>query len=98
MKQSDKIMPLLMCPSCNEGMGEVNHDKLQIDVDPKCRDVWLDRSELETLWKLVKRVDAEMSMRATTSTIKAIKYTDACCAIAGPKHREEPKSRQAASA
>ena len=54
MKQSDKIMPLLMCPSCNEGMREVNHNNLQIDVDPKCRGVWLDRGELETLRKLLR--------------------------------------------
>jgi len=47
---------------------------------------------------LVKQADAEMNMRATTSTITAIKYTDACCAIAGPKHREEPKNRRAVSA
>ena len=98
MKQSDKIMPLLMCPSYNEGMREVNHNNLQIDVDPKCRGVWLDRGEIETLWKLVKQVDSEISMRATTSTITAIKYTDACCAIAGPRHREEPKNRHAVSA
>ena len=50
MKQSDKIMPLLMCPSCNEGMREVNHNNLQIDVDPKCRGVWLDRGGA-FLWK-----------------------------------------------
>ena len=68
MKQSDKIMRLLMYPRCNEEMREVNHNNLQIDVDPKCRDVWLDRSELETLWKLVTQVDAEMSMRASESS------------------------------
>lgn len=83
MKQSDKIMPLLMCPSCNEGMGEVNHNNLQIDVDPKCRGVWLDRIELETLWKLVTQADAEMSMHATTSTITAIKYTDSTTTESG---------------
>ncbi len=54
MKQSDKIMLLLMCPSCKEGMGEVNHNNLQIDVDHKCRGVWLDRGELETLRKLLR--------------------------------------------
>ena len=54
MKQSDKIMPLLMCPSGNEGIREVNHNNLQIDVDPKCRGVWLDRGELETLRKLLR--------------------------------------------
>jgi len=83
MKQSDKIMPLLMYPRCNEEMREADHNNLQIDVDNQCRGVRLDRGGLETLWKLVKQVDAEMSMRATTSTITAIKYTDSTTTESG---------------
>jgi uncharacterized protein len=42
-------MPLLLCPNCDASMRELKRNGVALDICPKCRGVWLDRGELETL-------------------------------------------------
>lgn len=50
-------MPILMCPSCQAGMQEINRNGVLIDICGQCRGVWLDRGELEKLLGSVRHVE-----------------------------------------
>ncbi|MBF0436322.1 MAG: zf-TFIIB domain-containing protein [Magnetococcales bacterium] len=47
-------MPLMTCPICSVGMLQVQRSGIEIDTCPKCRGIWLDRGELETLLQPVR--------------------------------------------
>ena len=40
------------CPVCENDLGSVDRQGIEIDVCPRCRGVWLDRGELD---KLIER-------------------------------------------
>jgi len=52
-------MPLLICPSCGNGMQEINRNGVLIDVCTQCRGVWLDRGEMEKLLGEVRRIESD---------------------------------------
>jgi Zn-finger nucleic acid-binding protein len=52
-------MPLLICPSCNSSMQEINRNGVLIDVCTQCRGVWLDRGEMEKLLGEVRRIESD---------------------------------------
>jgi uncharacterized protein len=55
--EEEMLMPMMLCPNCNEGMREVDRQGVHIDVCPKCRGVWLDRGELDKLLHVAREVD-----------------------------------------
>jgi uncharacterized protein len=46
-------------PQLQRRHGEVRRNEVQLDVCPKCRDVWLDRGELEKLLHSAREVEAD---------------------------------------
>lgn len=45
----------LDCPVCQRAMEQVQHDGINLDICRKCKGVWFDHEELESIWKLQVR-------------------------------------------
>lgn len=45
---------LLLCPRCGKTMDKWKHHGVIIDVCPKCEGMWVDKGELDTIFKKVK--------------------------------------------
>ena len=64
---------LVMCPTCvNVELQEIKKESVLIDVCPTCKGIWLDRGELETI---VRELKKDRTKKSGTSSTKDKKET-----------------------
>ena len=62
------------CPVCGEGLRQVEWSGVAIDLCPRCRGVWLDRGELETI--LEREAAAGLAARHDGETVSTPRGRD----------------------
>ncbi len=48
-KRQLKELHWMRCPKCGQSLAVQNYGRVEIDVCPSCRGIWLDANELETI-------------------------------------------------
>jgi acetyl-CoA carboxylase beta subunit len=48
-KKRQKELHWMRCPKCGHELSTQHHGRVEIDVCPSCRGLWLDANELETI-------------------------------------------------
>lgn len=61
----------MLCPTCVDvELREIKKDSVLIDVCPTCKGIWLDRGELETIVRELKKDRSKMSGPGTSKKDK----------------------------
>ena len=58
----------LQCPVCEKDMLQVRHDSLTLDVCKRCKGIWFDHHELESIWELER--DKLIARRGKSGAIR----------------------------